>query len=519
MTCPLLAERRAGVLLHPTSLSGPLTSGDIGPEARKFVDYLAEAKMSFWQMLPIHPIGGGESPYDSPSAFAGAPHLISLEELVADGLLSPAEFDAACADLPKTPPRTRRANLSHGLAVRSNFLRRAYERFGATGLLRNEYEAYLSRESSWVYDFALFMSLKKRLGSNTWLEFPAELRLRQRSALDQAHRDHQAEIGYHLFEQFCFDRQWEKLRQYALANGVYLMGDIPMFVAHDSADVWANQHMFFLNERGERTVQAGVPPDYFTEDGQLWGNPLYRWDVMREDGFGWWVDRLRRELHRFDVVRLDHFIAFCRYWEVPVPAQTAKTGRYIGVPGYEFFHTVRDRLGSLPFVAEDLGILTEEVSAMRDRLELPGMRILQFAFSPGAESYLPHRHPRNSVVYTGTHDNDTTVGFVSATVESARTGHALKLAELERLEAWAGSREPKEATRALIRTLFGSQANTAVVPMQDILELDNDNRMNIPGTPEGNWTFRMAPDDLEKGRSGELAALIRATERAHTRLG
>lgn len=517
MTCPILRTRSAGILLHPTSLAGPLSSGDLGPEAYKFIDFLAAAKISFWQMLPIHPIGAGDSPYDSPSAFAGAPHLISLEELVHDGLITPTELIDATQSTPR-PSAARKADLGHGLATRTSWLWRAYGRFKESGEspLRRDFEAYLAREASWVYDFALYLALKAKLGAATWLAFPSELRRRDFDALGRAHQALSSEVGYRLFEQFCFDRQWHKLRAYARSKGVNLMGDIPMFVAHDSVDVWANQHMFFLNEEGERTVQAGVPPDYFSDEGQLWGNPLYRWDAMRADGFGWWVDRLRRELSRFDVVRLDHFIAFSRYWEVPVPATSAKGGRYVDVPGYDFFERVRQDLGSLPFVAEDLGILTREVESLRDHFELPGMRVLQFAFNPGAESYLPYRHPAASVGYTGTHDNDTTVGYVTSLVAAAKAGEKAAVTELARLAAWAGTRDPSLATAALIRALFASPANTAIIPMQDVLRLESVHRMNIPGTAQGNWAFRLLPGDLDPARALDLAALALATGRAQT---
>jgi 4-alpha-glucanotransferase len=519
MTCPTLRTRSAGILLHPSSLAGPLPSGDLGPEAYKFVDFLAAAKVAFWQMLPIHPIGAGDSPYDSPSAFAGAPHLISLEELVKDGLLTSAELTEATQTTGHRQLGPRKADLAQGLATRTLWLRRAFGRFTESsngGALRGEYEAYLAREAPWVYDFCLYLSIKAKLGPTTWLGFPAELRRREFVALERAQRELSSEVNYRLFEQFCFDRQWTRLREYAHKSGVSLMGDIPMFVAHDSVDVWANQHMFFLDERGERTVQAGVPPDYFSEDGQLWGNPLYRWETMRADGFGWWVDRLRRELRRFDVVRLDHFIAFSRYWEIPVPATSAKGGRYVEVPGYDFFGKVRQELGSLPFVAEDLGILTKEVESLRDHFELPGMRVLQFAFSPGAESYLPYRHPASSVVYTGTHDNDTTVGYVNATLDAVARGNASAAVELGRLEAWTGTRDPVLATSALVRALFASPSNTAILPMQDVLRLDTAHRMNVPGTSQGNWAFRLLPGDLDLSRAHELAALALATGRAQT---
>jgi 4-alpha-glucanotransferase len=372
----------------------------------------------------------------------------------------------------------------------------------------------------------LFTALKRSSGFRSWCEWDEPLRRRDPEALQRAHREHQPEVAYRIFLQFVFHHQWERLRNHAIAHGVHLMGDLPMFVAHDSVDVWANQHMFFLDTDGRQTVLAGVPPDYFSETGQLWGNPLYRWDVMRQDGFSWWIARLRSTLRRFDAVRLDHFIAFTRYWEVPVGSQTAQVGRYVPVPGQEFFETVREQLGNLPFVAEDLGIVTEEVNALRDQFELPGMKILQFAFSPGAETYLPHRYPQNAVVYTGTHDNDTIGGWYRGLLrtteghpsseqvsdsERERSVAAARL-ELSRARTYCGV-DDAEPHWSFIRTILQSVAHTAILPMQDLLGLGTEARMNIPGTAEGNWTWRLTSEQLSEPHAERLRDLCELTER------
>jgi len=495
--------------------------GDIGPAARAFVDFLSAAKQTWWQMLPIHPIGGGNSPYDSSSAFAGSTLLVSLEGLVEDGLVAARDV----ADLPR-PGGLRRAEFDLAREQRPPILRRAYEQFASKAApnLEGEYRRFVDENSSWLWDWCLFRALKARFDRRSWLDWPRELAKREPAALTEANRACEAEVGFQAFLQFIWSRQWNLLREYARERGVRLMGDVPMFVAHDSVDVWANQHMFFLDEDGQRTVQAGVPPDYFSEEGQLWGNPLYRWEVMRNDGYGWWVDRLRRELGRFDAVRLDHFVAFHRYWEVGMGQETAKNGRYVEVPGRDFLSRARDVLGGLPLLAEDLGIVTDEVNQLRDGAGLPGMRILQFAFSPGAEAYLPHRHPARSVIYSGTHDNNTTRGWYELLL--AHAAHAAstderrrKMAqdarvELDRIRQYTGISRAGEVSAGILRALFTSPAMTAVFPIQDALDEGSEFRMNVPGTAEGNWAYRVAPDALTPELADRLADLAVVTERA-----
>jgi len=497
--------------------------GDIGPAARSFVDFLHAAKQTWWQMLPIHPIGAGNSPYDSSSAFAGSTLLVSLEGLVEDGLVSTRDI----ADLSRAGD-PRRAEFDLARQLRPPVLRLAYEHFQAQAApqLESEYRQFLDENGSWLWDWCLFRALKARFEGRPWTEWPTELARRDAGALAEAHRSSSAEIGFQTFLQFAFHHQWTRLRDYARSRGVRLMGDVPMFVAHDSVDVWANQHMFFLDERGQRTVQAGVPPDYFSEDGQLWGNPLYRWDVMRGDGYGWWIDRLRRELLRFDAIRLDHFVAFHRYWEVGMGQETAKNGRYVEVPGRDFLERARQVLGGLPLLAEDLGIVTHEVNDLRDGAGLPGMRILQFAFTPGAEAYLPHRHPQRCVIYTGTHDNNTTRGWyelllshaaqTSTTDERRRRMASDARIELDRIRLYTGITRAGEVSSGMLRALFSSPALTAIFPIQDALDEGSDARMNVPGTPEGNWAYRVAPDALKEDVAARLADLAVVTERAPT---
>ncbi|MCH2109326.1 MAG: 4-alpha-glucanotransferase [Polyangiaceae bacterium] len=509
------SQRASGLLLHLSSLESKFSIGDLGPGARQFVDFLEKAGQRWWQMLPIHPAGGGDSPYDSPSAFAGNELFISPEELVDDGLLS-AEDIAGQEDVLRQSLR-RETSFSEARAQKNPLLRMAFAHFRQKKLLQSAYEKYLEENQSWVWDWALFRALKRSAPAESWTSWEPTLRDRQQEALDTAHRTHQDEVHYAVFLQFIFDRQWSALRKYAQDRGVQLLGDLPMFVSFESVDVWANREMFFLDEQGHRTVQAGVPPDYFSEEGQLWGNPLYRWDLMQKDGFSWWVDRLRRELKRFDGLRLDHFIAFSRYWEVPCPAETAKEGRFISTPGYELLERAGQELGGLPIVAEDLGLLTEEVERLRDHFSLPGMKVLQFAFSPGAETYLPHHYPTNSFAYTGTHDNNTTRGWAeelfSKQEESKESTQEQENNELDRLKAYANIQSPDSAAGALIRYAFASQANVVIVPVQDILNEDASQRMNIPGIATGNWRYRVQGTRLSSQLAEELHTLSAVTER------
>ncbi len=479
-------ERASGILLHPTSLPGRYGIGELGDEARQFLAFLGAAGQRLWQVLPLGPTGYGDSPYQSFSAFAGNPLLISTDRLLRDGLLTPDDL----ADLPDFP--AERVDFGPVIVYKRLLLRRAYARFVAHDGMRQLEGWY----APWLADFALFMALKDYHGGAVWSAWAPELARRHPAALAEA-REHLAEAsGFHSFCQYRFFQDWGDLKREANAVGIRLIGDLPIFVAYDSADVWANQDLFFLDAAGRPSVVAGVPPDYFSATGQLWGNPLYRWDVMARDDFAWWAERLRLSLTLFDLARIDHFRGFAAYWEIPASETTAINGRWVPGPGAAFFAAIQAQLGYLPIIAEDLGLITPDVLELREAFGLPGMVVLQFSPSDPQNVYLPHHHERNSVVYTGTHDNDTTRGWWTATSDAERAfvqrylGHPVA-----------------EATIApdFIRLAFGSVARTAVIPLQDVLNLGPAARMNIPGTAGGNWGWRYAADAL----TAPLAAWLR----------
>ncbi len=471
-------SRSAGILLHLTSLPGPHGNGDLGPSAYHFVDWLVLAGQQLWQMLPLGPGGLANSPYMSLSAFAGNPLVIDLEELKSHGWLT----DADLASWPSFPEN--KVDFGRAIPLRTKALLTASRRFFAasTATDRTAFETFCRSERSWLDDYALFQALNEVHGGGIWTTWPAPLAKRDAAALRQARKDHADLVRHHQFVQWCFRRQWNALKRYANDRNVKLVGDIPIFVAHHSSDVWSHQELFHLNTKGEPTVVAGVPPDYFSVTGQRWGNPLYRWDVMKERKFKWWVDRFRATLALFDIVRVDHFRGFEGYWEIPASEKTAVKGRWVKAPGHELFTTVRRQLKDLPIIAEDLGVITPEVTALRDAFELPGMKVLQFAFAGGPENaFLPHNYGPHCVVYTGTHDNDTTAGWSRTATEHER-------AFAERYLATQGT----SVTQAMIRAAFNSVADMAVVPFQDVLELGSEHRMNLPGTTDGNWEWRFS---------------------------
>lgn len=510
MSTSLFDERSSGILLHPTSLPGPHGTGDLGLASHRFAEFLARSGQRWWQMLPVGPPGAGNSPYDSPSSFAGSPLLVSLELLARDGLLDPHDLAA--------PHRMAALDRSlYGAARRFKMkrLRRAFEVFQgrASASLRLELEAFRERARGWLPGFTLFSALKRVHMGRHFCQWEPDLALRRPEAIARAQKELKEEIEFQEFVQFAFDRQWNELREHCRELGVRLLGDVPMFVAHDGADVWEHPEIFQLDERGERRFVAGVPPDYFSAEGQLWGNPVYDWNALKESGYSWWIQRLQGTLARFDAVRLDHFIGFHRYWEIPAWATTAREGRYVLVPGIEFFETLRATLGGLPFIAEDLGLVTPEVQALRDRFELPGMRVLEFAFSGDSRDYQPHRFPPRSVVYTGTHDNDTLIGWLGAADRTADPGERARLEqERRRALAYAGS-DGREPHWDFIRLALASVANTAIFPLQDVLGLGSEARMNIPGTASGNWTYRCRAEDLSPRVSERLAELCETYER------
>ncbi|NIP73161.1 MAG: 4-alpha-glucanotransferase [Gammaproteobacteria bacterium] len=480
-----LARRRAGLQIHPTSLPWDGLAGGMGRPAFRFADVLAESGISVWQTLPLGPTHADLSPYQCLSVFAGDPRLISLEPLAERGWLK------VSGTLDPGDPG------QHGQA-----LARAFAGFRARAAPeeRQALQEFREAQAYWLEDYCLYQALRHENGHVSWVDWPEALRDREQAALRRARTDLAERIECSCFEQFLFHRQWHALKAYANERGILLFGDMPIFVAHDSAEVWGRREYFTLDARGRPETVAGVPPDYFSETGQLWGNPHYRWSRMREDDYLWWRRRMEHQLALFDLTRIDHFRGFEAYWEVPAGAESAAEGRWVAAPGDELFETLHREFDPMPLVAEDLGVITEEVDALRHRYGLPGMKVLQFAFNGGPDNpYLPHNHAYDCVVYTGTHDNDTSVGwFESCPPEQRR-----------RVRDYLGH-PGEEWPWPLIRAALASVAAMAVIPMQDVLMLGGEHRMNTPGTVEGNWRWRldwaMIPDDLP-GRLRHLVEL------------
>ncbi|MBI2761750.1 MAG: 4-alpha-glucanotransferase [Chloroflexi bacterium] len=486
-----MMERASGVLLHPTSLPGGHGIGDLGPEAYRFVDFLAAAGQRLWQIMPLGPPGYGESPYAARSAFAGNPLLISLDRLVEDGLLTSDEA-VLVGDHDGD-----RAHFARVEAFKLARLRQAWERFDTEGGdRRHDLDRFGEEQRSWLPDYVLFMALRDQ-HSGAWTDWSPEFVARDAGALKEASKDLAGEVAFQTFLQFLFFEQWRDLRDYANARGVRIVGDVPIFVAHDSSDVWAHQDVFYLDEHGRPTLIAGVPPDAFSSTGQRWGNPLYRWDVLGDRGFDWWVERFRATFALVDIVRIDHFRGFQACWHIPAREPTAENGDWVETPGRELFDAVRAELGDAPVIAEDLGLITPEVHALREDLGIPGMNVLQFAFGGESDNlYLPHNHTRDSVVYTGTHDNDTTVGWYASLDERTRD-HVRRYLGVDGSDiAWD-----------LIRAALQSVAEMAIVPVQDLLALDGEARMNFPGRPEGNWSWRLLPGQLTDAHAARLRDL------------
>jgi 4-alpha-glucanotransferase len=496
---PVNYPRCSGVLLHPTSLPGQ-GIGELGEAAFRFVDWLAGAGQALWQVLPLVPVGEGGSPYDGLSAMAGNPLLVDVGGLTRLGLLQAAEpaenqFPSGRVDYDSVRP------------WKDELLRQACAAFrgGAAPALRTPFRSFRERHAGWLNDYTLFETLREERAGAPWTEWERPLRLRESAALAQARSTFKAEIERHAWNQFLFDYQWSALRRYAHSRGVRIIGDIPIFVALNSADVWANQELFQLDAEGQPEVVAGVPPDYFSETGQRWGNPLPHWERMREGGFRWWTQRFRRTLELVDIARVDHFRGFQAYWAIPPSDETALNGQWRPGPGAELFHAVERELGPLPLIAEDLGLITPEVEVLRDELELPGMRVLEFAFDGDPENpHLPSNYVRHTVAYTGTHDNDTTLGWWSNAGEDVR-------AQLRRVVGETG--EP--VNWAMIRAALESAADLAVVPLQDLFGLGTEARMNTPGTVEDNWAWRFAIDDLDADVQSRLFQLTRSAGRQY----
>ena len=498
-------KRSSGILLHPTSLPGPYGIGDLGPQAYRFVDWLATTGCKLWQILPLGPTGYGDSPYQCFSAFAGNPYLISPDDLLAEGLVTEEDL-IGLKELPAS-----KADFGLVIPKKLNLLLTAYQRFRSdpsTTLrtspetLRNEFHYFCAENASWLDDFALFMSLKEANGGGAWNGWDASLRSRKKAALDKAKKELAESVERYSFYQFLFFRQWRRLREYANEKGIQIMGDIPIFVAYDSADVWTNPDLFFLDKDGNPTVVAGVPPDGFSATGQLWGNPLYNWEVHKRDGYKWWLSRVRSALLSVDILRFDHFRGFAGYYEIPASHPTAEHGRWVPGPGADLFRAIDEDLGNgiivpgtgLPIVAEDLGLITPDVIELLRAFDLPGMKVLQFAFSGPDNPFLPHNYIPNCVAYTGTHDNDTAMGWFASASENEKD-FALRYLGVDGHDfAWD-----------LIRAVWKSVAVFAIAPMQDVLSLDGSARMNFPSRLGGNWDWRMSESDFRE----DLAAGLR----------
>jgi 4-alpha-glucanotransferase len=494
--------RSSGILLHPTSLPGPFGIGDLGPQAYEFADFLVTGGQSLWQILPLGPTGYGESPYACYSAFAGNTLLISPEILLTEGLLDRSDFPVASSE------PTERVEFQRVHESKNNLLRKAYARYKQTTdtNLRSAFETFAQRYADWLDDYALFRALKDAHGGVAWNDWEPALVHRTPAALERAREQLEEEVEAQMFYQFLFFRQWFELKNYCNERGISLVGDLPIFVAHDSADVWTNPEQFKLAKNGNPLVVAGVPPDYFSTTGQLWGNPLYNWDRMLEDGFKWWIKRVEATLNVVDIVRVDHFRGFSACWEIPGGDKTAEHGRWVEAPGRELFTAIRKALGELPIIAEDLGVITPDVVALREAFGFPGMRILQFAFGSDTKNIdLPHNYEQNIVAYTGTHDNDTTVGWFSSVAGEGSTRTAKQIEREREFCLEYLKTDGKEIHWDFIRALLASVANTAIVPLQDLLGLGTEARMNLPNTTAGNWTWRFKSNAL----TSEIAARLR----------
>lgn len=503
--------RASGILLHPTSLPGRYGIGDLGNAAYRWIDFLAASHQKLWQVLPLGPTGYADSPYACLSAFAGNPLLISLDQLEQAGDLTTRDL----ASVPAFP--LHEVDYGRVIAFKTPLLERAAKRFlsDASFERRQAYQQFSARNAHWLDDFALFVAAKERHDLAIWYDWNPGIALRRPAAVAEWQQRLADRISVHKVLQFFFYEQWHALKEYANTRGIQIIGDMPIFVATDSADVWAHRDLFYLDAQGRPTLVSGVPPDYFSETGQRWGNPIYRWDVMAERGFQWWIDRTQAALQQFDVIRIDHFRGFVGYWEIPASEPTAEHGRWVPGPGAKFFEAIRDSLGELPIMAEDLGVITPEVVEMLQRFGFPGMKILQFAFDQDAlrasfdvesagwrNPFLPHNYTPNCVAFTGTHDNETALGWLDNATPAQR----------QMALDYLGCTEP-DFVQAMIRSVLSSVANTAILPLQDLLGLGNEARMNHPGTVGSNWKWRCLPDAITDQLANRLAKLVHLYDR------
>ncbi len=489
----MISERSSGILLHPTSLPGKYGIGTLGKEAFHFIDFLAKSKQKFWQILPLGPTGFADSPYQCFSSAAGNPLLIDLEILIREGLLDKKEV--ARLDTFDDGP------VDFGRVINTKYplLKKAMQAFRelAPKEHKKDFSEFTINNKKWLEDYSLFMSLKEHFKQKPWYQWEKPLKMREKTALKPYYSLLSENIEFHKFIQYLFFRQWLAVKDYAHQKNILIIGDIPLYVALDSVDAWANTDLFQFDIERNPVVVGGVPPDYFSVTGQLWGNPLYRWDMLQKNHYRWWIERIQSNLVLYDIIRIDHFRGFAAYWAVPYGEKTAINGKWIPCPGKQLFEQIRKELGEIPIIAEDLGVITDDVVELRDSFGLPGMKILQFAFDSGeVNDYIPYNFTKNCIVYTGTHDNDTIKGWFQKAKKEDR----------QYVLEYMNSTE-KEICRDFLRLAWSSVANTAIVPMQDLLELGNEARMNLPGTTINNWMWRAKSGDFSSGLAQQLAKL------------
>ncbi|MHA1674111.1 MAG: 4-alpha-glucanotransferase [Promethearchaeota archaeon] len=504
--------RSAGILLHPTSFNTPYGIGDLGPQAFEFVQFLENAGQRYWQMLPLGPTGYADSPYQTLSAFAGNPLLISPDGLIQLGLLTKIEVLGLLDTImvPSKDPSVKkwtqssRVEYSHAIKLKESIFISAFEKFHENSSefssLRKEFGEFCEQEASWLEEFVLFYSLKAAHDMKAWVEWPKPYVMRDQSSLNKWKDSHAEELEYYKFIQWIFYRQWRELKAYANAHGVKIIGDMPIFVAHDSVDVWMDRELFTVDSTGQLTSQAGVPPDYFSKTGQLWGNPLYKWKEMAAQNYKWFIQRFKQIFQLCDWIRIDHFRGFQAYWEIPAEAETAITGKWVKAPGKELFIAVKTALGNLPIIAEDLGVITPEVDALRHHFGFPGMKVLQFAFTDDATNpHLPHNISPATVAYTGTHDNDTSLGWWE--------NHATK-SEIKYAHQYIYS-DGSNIVDDMVHLLYRTVAVVAIIPFQDVLGEGSEARMNVPSFTSGNWQYKMPYGVLTKEKAKWLRNLTK----------
>jgi len=500
-----MKKRQSGVLMHISSLSGKYGIGSFGQSAYDFVDFLVRTKQRYWQILPLGTTSYGDSPYQSFSAFAGNTYFIDFDILIEEGLLD--EADVKGADFGDDP---RKVDYAKIFDARRPIMEKAVARFLKADDL-SDYESFVEQNAAWLEVFAEYMAIKEHFDNLAWTEWPDEAIRRREAASLASYREKLADkLTYHRVTQYLFFKQWLRLKAYANEHHIEIVGDMPIYVAADSADVWAQPHFFKTDAVGKPTCVAGCPPDEFSETGQLWGNPIYDWEAMDKDGYAWWIERLRESFKIYDIVRIDHFRGFESYWEVPAGSETSASGKWVKGPDYKLFAAVKEALGDLNIIAEDLGFMTDEVIELRERTGFPGMKILQFAFNPDDESIdSPHLAPNNSVMYTGTHDNNTVLGWYKDEIDDATRQY---------MAQYTNRKEYETVPHAMLRTIFASVSFMAIATMQDLLELDSAARMNYPSTIGGNWTWRMTAEELNPIVEGELYSLTKTYRRMNTDL-